>query len=313
MLSDDGRIERLVNVAEMYYKQDMNQAEIAKVLGVSRPLVSVLLKEARQRGVVTITINHAKNARQLMSEQLRDRFGIQEVLLVEDQKSEEETNDALAMEAYRYCFSDCAGKRIGIGWGSLPDHMAQYAETLEPEPEDDATGCIFPLIGGIGASYRGYHPNEITRIISMHVGLPAKYLYLPAFFDSDDDLTFAHHTDMYRDLEQCWGDMDLAVLNVSNVSSYPDLGAEYRFGKNPAKLGAVGRMLAYYYDINGSLVMPKVDNAVQISVDQLKNAEKVVACCSTLLQPASLVGALGMGVIDVLVLPESLAQKLLDC
>ena len=44
MLSDDGRIERLVNVAEMYYKQDMNQAEIAKVLGVSRPLVSVLLK-----------------------------------------------------------------------------------------------------------------------------------------------------------------------------------------------------------------------------------------------------------------------------
>ena len=165
MLSDDGRIERLVNVAEMYYKQDMNQAEIAKVLGVSRPLVSVLLKEARQRGVVTITINHAKNARQLMSEQLRDRFGIQEVLLVEDQKSEEETNDALAMEAYLYCFSDCAGKRIGIGWGSLPDHMAQYAETLEPEPEDDATGCIFPLIGGIGASYRGYHPNEITRII----------------------------------------------------------------------------------------------------------------------------------------------------
>lgn len=49
MLSDDGRIERLVNVAEMYYKQGHEPGRVAMPWR-PRPLVSVLLKEARQRG-----------------------------------------------------------------------------------------------------------------------------------------------------------------------------------------------------------------------------------------------------------------------
>ena len=38
----------------------MTQNEIAKKLGISRPLVSILLTEARACGVVTITINQAE-------------------------------------------------------------------------------------------------------------------------------------------------------------------------------------------------------------------------------------------------------------
>lgn len=39
----------------------MTQNEIAKKLGISRPLVSILLTEARACGVVTITINQAED------------------------------------------------------------------------------------------------------------------------------------------------------------------------------------------------------------------------------------------------------------
>ena len=45
MIPADKRIERLTQVARMYYEQNMNQSEIARALGVSRPLVSVLLSE----------------------------------------------------------------------------------------------------------------------------------------------------------------------------------------------------------------------------------------------------------------------------
>ena len=55
MIPADKRIERLTQVARMYYEQNMNQSEIAKAIGVSRPLVSVLLAEARECGIVTIT------------------------------------------------------------------------------------------------------------------------------------------------------------------------------------------------------------------------------------------------------------------
>ena len=56
----DKKTERLVNVARMYYEQDRTQSEIADRYGISRPMVSKLLKEARDRGIVTIRINAPK-------------------------------------------------------------------------------------------------------------------------------------------------------------------------------------------------------------------------------------------------------------
>ncbi len=41
----DRKVERLVEVARMYYEQDRTQSEIAAHYGISRPMVSKLLKE----------------------------------------------------------------------------------------------------------------------------------------------------------------------------------------------------------------------------------------------------------------------------
>ena len=62
MAPADKRIERMVTVARMYYEQDMTQNEIAKVLGISRPLVSILLSEAKACGIVTFQIHDVANS-----------------------------------------------------------------------------------------------------------------------------------------------------------------------------------------------------------------------------------------------------------
>ena len=50
------KLERLAAVARLYYEEDRNQSEIAGMFGISRPMVSKLLKEAKELGVVTIRI-----------------------------------------------------------------------------------------------------------------------------------------------------------------------------------------------------------------------------------------------------------------
>ena len=57
MIPADKKIERMLAAARMYYEQGRTQNEIAAALGISRPLVSVLLTEARECGIVTITVN----------------------------------------------------------------------------------------------------------------------------------------------------------------------------------------------------------------------------------------------------------------
>ena len=118
--------------------------------------------------------------------------------------------------------------------------------------------------------------------------------------------------DSYRAISDKWSQMQLAVVSISNYPSYPDLGVEYRFGSELTRQKAVGRVLAHYFNIDGKIIDPVVDNVMQASIDQLRTANTVVAVCSSLLRPESVVGALRLGIADTLVLPRSLAEKVLE-
>ena len=75
---------KLAHVAQRYYLEDWKQSDIAEELGVSRPLISRMLREARELGVVEIVIHEpgAKSANLL--ERLRRTNAIQGGVLVED-------------------------------------------------------------------------------------------------------------------------------------------------------------------------------------------------------------------------------------
>ena len=75
---------------------------------------------------------------------------------------------------------------------------------------------------------------------------------------------------------------------------------------------AVGRILAHYYDEEGQLIHPDVDNVIQCSLEQLGRAGRVAALCSAHLKEESVIGALRLKLIDTLVLPCSLAERVLD-
>lgn len=57
--SDDIRL--IVKIAQLYYEQDMTQAQIARELGIYRTTISRLLKRGRDQGIVTIAINYDYN------------------------------------------------------------------------------------------------------------------------------------------------------------------------------------------------------------------------------------------------------------
>ena len=62
MLSQEKQ-KKLAYVARRYYLENQRQSDIAKELGVSRPLVSRMLSEARELGVVEITIHEPGRGR----------------------------------------------------------------------------------------------------------------------------------------------------------------------------------------------------------------------------------------------------------
>ena len=269
MPSADKRIERMVTIARMYYEQDMTQNEIAKALGISRPLVSILLTEAKSCGIVTFQIHDVANTQQLLVNQLEQKFPGIQFQIVPDEGTADDTDNLLAKTAFQYCFHRLSDvKNIGVGWGSMLSRMTTVIE--------EAAGAkvhtdrnVFPLVGGIRTSYRGYHTNEIVRMIGEKSGSDVHYLYFPAFFDETADLEYI-------------------------------------------KKNAVGRLLAYYYDIHGNLIDPWINGAMQPDMQQLRDSSQVVAVCSTQLRPECVIGALCTNVIKTILLPESLAEKVMQ-
>ena len=71
----------LVRVSRLYYELGETQEAIAALVGVTRPQVSRLLKEARAQGVVEIRIVDAAAVESPVGEALRERFGLRAVHL----------------------------------------------------------------------------------------------------------------------------------------------------------------------------------------------------------------------------------------
>ena len=80
-ISQDKR-KRLAYVARRYYLEDQRQSDIARELGISRPMVSRLLAEARELGVVEITV-HDPETREMCIRDRGSRRRVQGIIIDE--------------------------------------------------------------------------------------------------------------------------------------------------------------------------------------------------------------------------------------
>ena len=306
MIAAEKKVRRMVEVARLYYEENMSQNQIAAKLGISRPLVSVILSEAKESGIVTITIRDAIITEEQVVEKLRRSFGISEVITVRDAQNDGMTNMLIARAAFNSCFSRAnEGKRTGIGWGTIMDLMTDYAETLESVKEE--RGAIFPLVGGINSVTRGFHVNELVRVFSLKTGRQPSFLYVPALHATAVELELMRRTERCSATAEQSEYMEQALIAVTNFPSYPDLGVKSLYGNALTEKKAVGRMLAHYFDAYGRIISPVSDSTLQASIKQLRQTN-VTAVCSNQVKPQAVIGALRTGIVDNLVLPYNLAE-----
>lgn len=316
MLNEE-KLKRLVQVSKLYYEENRTQAEIAKKFQISRPMVSKLLTEARERGIVTIHITEATSYHQILAERLAERFSVGRAVVIPMERNEERTDGAVVKASLKVLAEKLSsrGNRgcVGIGWGSLLGRAADFLEMGEFSSRGpEISGVVCPLIGNAAASYRSYHPNELVRIAAKHTGLTPAYIYGPAIAESEGEKEVYRNTDSYRQVKELWQQLDAALVNVSNYPSSPDMATALRFGTRLAEEKAVGHILSYFYDGQGRLIAEEKDRLLRISVEELRRAASVIALCGSGVKAVSAAGALRCGLITDIVLNEELAAELLQ-
>lgn len=301
------KLQRLTYVARQYYEQDCTQDEIARELGVSRPLVSRMLRQARELGVVEIRIHGAEEESPVLR-LAKSRYRLAGGSLVRESGSDTQINAAL-VECTLDQLRKLSPAHLGIGWGHLIGELVAGAEKRVPQPGLAAHIC--PLIGNSGVSIRNYHSNENVRILAQQFGAQPHYLYSPAFADNSEERALFERTEHYKEVQNEWQALDVALVNIGNYPATPDFAAAH-YSALLREKHAAGRLIAYYFTKEGEIIEAPSEYTLQIPMELLRRCKAVVAICSANTSARALLGALRTGLITHVVCREQLLAAALE-
>ncbi|HVO39384.1 MAG TPA: sugar-binding domain-containing protein [Spirochaetia bacterium] len=307
-------LELMVSVARMYYQRGLKQEEIAKRVKVSRASISLLLAEARRRGIVEITIRNPLQDHAELSRTLATEFGLQRCVVAPT--SIRETDILIDLTASRAAeiFDDEAksGDTVGIAWGrTCHAFMSRY------EARGFLHGMqVIPMIGGSNRTMQRYQLNEMVRSFAEKMQATPSFIHAPALAASRDDYELYMGSASMQGVMEMWRKIDIAVVSVGA----PPVSQEFDGSKVLAPRRSsvapdalpIGDMCARYFDIRGRFVEDELtDRIIGIPVESLRRIPKILCVVGGLEKAYSLLGALKTGLITILVTDETTATAVL--
>jgi deoxyribonucleoside regulator len=297
----------LVRVSRLYYELGETQEAIAALVGVTRPQVSRLLKEARAQGVVEIRIVDRAEVASPAANELQRRFGLRAVHLAPSLDGPPELArrrvGRLAGQVLRSAIRD--GQVVGIGDGAAVSAVADELATSETQV--DAT--VVPLCGGFWRPGAGTEP---FRRIGDAVGATVLALHSPGLLDDPAvrDALCAHPG--VASVIDRWSQLDVALFGIGGPAwSEATVGSEamdeIRAG------GAVGEVLIAPFDAAGRFVAPSLRaRAVAFDARALPSVPMAIGVAEGPAKVAPILGALRARLLHVLVTDAGTAEAILD-
>ena len=245
------RASLLADVAEMYYLEEKNQAAIAKTIGVTRSMVSRMLTEARESGIVEIRIQRPLQSDSELESELKEKFGLKDVfVVVTSHRSGERLTRTLgnagAQMLARYLVPQ---KILGLAWGTSISATVDAFETKEPMPVK-----VVQLVGAMGARNMEYDGHDLVARITEKLGGEAYYLNAPYLCQSAEMAKSLLETKSVRETISVGKKTDIALLGIGTTS--PDYSSFYLAGyvtrrelDDLRKAGAIGDVCGLHFDI----------------------------------------------------------------
>jgi len=302
-----------VRVAELYYDERKTQDEIGALLGISRWKASRLLAEARERGIVRIEIVHPRARRLGLERALRERFGLQEAVVVPSPDDESALLGRVAQAAADYLTAlRPVPRTLGVSWGRT---LTEVADRL---PNGWASGVnVVQVNGGVSLNRRPGTAAQLASTIAHRASGRVVLLPSPAILERletkraiEADRTVAEVLELARSASAYLfsaGPVDASSVHVESGYLRPEEVLEL------ARKGAVGDVLGRYIDAEGNVVDPGLDaRTVGVGLEELRSASTAICVVTGRMKHDIARAIVHSGLCTVLVTDESTAGALLE-
>ncbi len=306
------RDEILVQVAELYYQQNLNQHEISKIFNISRPTVSRLLDEARKRKIVEIIIHSPIEKNYELSAAVREALGLKNCIVIDSNSGYQETLKRCATAAAGFLHSILESNSVlAVSWGRAITYLAQVLE-----PRDSRNVHVVQMVGCLAAGNPQQDGIEISMKIAEKLGAGYSNIFAPVFVNSE--LMAAHFMEEPRIVStmEKINIADIAVMGIGSVGDQDSIlsttdSVSAQEWKYLLEKGAKGHLLARMFNENGVEIPIPGKSAVSPSLDTLKKIRWTIGIAASAKKASATMAAVKAGYINSLIIDDSLAKALL--
>jgi DNA-binding transcriptional regulator LsrR (DeoR family) len=305
----------LTEIAVAYYQDGATQEEISKKYNLSRAKVGRMLKQARDEGIVEITVKYHPVFSTKVEQRLMERFGIKRALIALDQPNEDLQRKQVASLVSNYLSSSLRnGMVVSVGQGRNVSAVAHHVGVITPR--DVKFVCS---IGGIHPRGGAFNADHICRQLAKKYGGTSETLYAPAYaVNREQKMAFMQNETIKQTLDLA-RKADVALVGIGDMSenSYMvDLGwfTAEEVVLSRSQQGVVGDFAGYdFFDIKGKVAKTVMsDRIIGLSIDEFRPISEVIAIASENTKPLALLGALRTGAIDIIATSVSNALTILN-
>lgn len=296
-----------------YYIGEMTQAEIAKLLNVTRLRVNRAIQHAKASGMVKIQIESPFLPRIEQQEALKEALGLQRVVIgpanTTSYDFHKPVGSALAaLLTERLATGDWSS--FGVSWGlTLEAAIRRLPRQSHPDLE------VVSILGGTakGSTFNSFGiASGIAEALGAHYSLLAAPIYLSEGIDRDlflSQYALKAHFEKFQRL-------DAVILTCSNVSEKSFLvqhGLPSELNPDSlAKAGAIGDVLGHFLDSDGNSVSESVDGrTIGMPIDQVRQVPEKIMAAAGPHKVEIIKAACHRGLVDTLVTDDVTATLIL--
>ena len=209
------RYEDMYQAATRYYIQGETMESIARQLTLSRSSISRLLKEARDSGLVRISLADHVGSQSPLAARLGEAFGVRvHLVAVRDSANENQRFEQVSRLAGRI-LTEAVGDHqlIGVAWGVTMAHVSRH---LGRRPLVGST--IVQMNGGANQRSSGIpYIGEILQAIGDAFDSKVVLFPVPAFFDYAATKDAMWRERSVQNVLRLHAELDLAVFGVGSL------------------------------------------------------------------------------------------------
>lgn len=304
----------IVEVSRLYYEHNFSQNRIAEKIGISRPGVSRLLRQAHEQGIVRIEINDPAKRGTKLETMVQKKFGLKKVIIVPDDRMEAQSiKQRLGLAAARYLDQLLEDEVIlGVSWGTTMQEVVRHLYN----PRHIKNMTVVQLNGGVSRAAYDTHASEIAQKIGEHYQAVPFLLPLPAIVDHPDlKRTILSDRNISRTLELAYR-ANVAMYTIGAFGYNSVLVKADYFESDEVefllKKRAAGDICSRIITETGKICWPELDDRTfGIELEELSKKEYAIAVAGGKEKLKAIYAGLCGKCFNVLITDEWIANEIL--